>query len=355
MYLTATNLAHCLISNGLVTAQSIVEGDFTVVEAGRRNRNFKVLRKRAPGLFVKQIKTSEQQATFTLRKEAEFYQRVQMNPAFAPIAAMIPAMLRFEPARHAVFLRLTPDAESLFEYQLRTNDFGSENAGKLGNALAILHAFGPALAQDPSLRSTLPGQLPWAMTLDQQGSSVFQNLGPIGTQIATLLQGFPTLAPQLCALRHEWQFETVIHGDMKWENCLLYPEADGQHGLQIVDWELVDVGDGAWDVATIFKEYLVLTIITADSPQRKTLDDLRPSMREFWKSYAGGRRFTAEQAARFRERAVRFTAARMLVAVAEYLYGTPQAIVAGTAMLQTAASILASPQTASMQMLGHPA
>jgi hypothetical protein len=37
MYLTADNLAHYLISSGLISATSVVDGDYTVVETGRRN------------------------------------------------------------------------------------------------------------------------------------------------------------------------------------------------------------------------------------------------------------------------------------------------------------------------------
>ena len=52
MYLTATNLANYLINRDIITAASVVDGDLAVVEAGRRNRNFKVIRRSNPSLFV---------------------------------------------------------------------------------------------------------------------------------------------------------------------------------------------------------------------------------------------------------------------------------------------------------------
>jgi hypothetical protein len=39
--LTQTQIAHYLIADGLASTQSIVDGDFEVVEATRRNCNFK--------------------------------------------------------------------------------------------------------------------------------------------------------------------------------------------------------------------------------------------------------------------------------------------------------------------------
>jgi thiamine kinase-like enzyme len=305
-------------------------------------------------MFVKQIKTSEPQAMVTIRKEAGFYHRVQTEPAYSPLAKLMPAMIHHEPARHALVLRLLPEAESLTEYQVRTNDYNRENAAKLARALAELHGFGLRMAQDAWLQPLFLRQVPWAMTLDQSGQGFFQSFGAIGTQLTTLLQNFPALVPQLCALRHEWQFEAVIHGDMKWENCLLQKTGNGDTALRIVDWELVDLGDGAWDVATVFKEYLVLTIMSAGTPVEKTLDDLRPAIREFWKTYAMARQFTPAQTAAFRDRAIRFTAARMLVAVLEYLHAAPQASAAAMSMLNTSAGILSAPQAAAAEILGYP-
>ncbi len=119
MFLTAYNLPHYLISKGLITAQSVVDGDFTVAEAGRRNRNFKILRRKQPGLFVKQVKTNEAQAVTTVQREAAFYRIVQGDPKYAAIAGLIPKFIDYEPARHSLTLSLTENAESMAEYHRR--------------------------------------------------------------------------------------------------------------------------------------------------------------------------------------------------------------------------------------------
>ena len=76
MFLTAYNLPHYLMSKGLISAQSVVDGDFVLAEAGRRNRNFKVMRRQQPGLFVKQIKSMEAQAITTI---AEIKRRISLS------------------------------------------------------------------------------------------------------------------------------------------------------------------------------------------------------------------------------------------------------------------------------------
>ena len=45
MLLTSTNIVHYLLERGLVSAEQVVDGDYMVVEAPRRNRNFKVMKR----------------------------------------------------------------------------------------------------------------------------------------------------------------------------------------------------------------------------------------------------------------------------------------------------------------------
>ncbi len=51
MVLNSSNIVHYLLERGLVTGQQIVDGDYMVVEAPRRNRNFKIVKRDQTGLF----------------------------------------------------------------------------------------------------------------------------------------------------------------------------------------------------------------------------------------------------------------------------------------------------------------
>jgi hypothetical protein len=59
MHLTLANLAYFLMDRGLIGADEIVAGRISVVDASRRNRNFKVIRTGASGLFVKQMRYAD--------------------------------------------------------------------------------------------------------------------------------------------------------------------------------------------------------------------------------------------------------------------------------------------------------
>jgi len=221
VFLTAYNLPQYLMSKGLISAQSVVDGDFVLAEAGRRNRNFKVLRRKQPGLFVKQIKSTEAQAISTIEREAAFYRAVHSDPRYTAIAGMIPKFVDYEPSRRALALSLTENAESISEHHMRQAQIPENTARLIGNALGIAHSYGPAMMADPATRSLFPYQAPWPMTLEQMGYSFLDNFAPIGPQLSAAIQQLPKLQPMLSALRPLWQYDSLIHGDMKWDNCLV--------------------------------------------------------------------------------------------------------------------------------------
>lgn len=361
MYLTVSNLSHYLMSRGLISPESLVDGDLVIVESGRRNRNFKVIRRNSPGLFIKQIGKSDPQSFQTMQREAQFYARLDIDSKLSAVAAMTPKLIDFDPSRYVLTITLTTGGESLAMYQMRKQDYSEENARLVGKALAVFHTHASTMTPD-TLGSLFPLQVPWIMTMDQNGDSVLKQFGPIGEQLAAGISAFPNMSGQLAALRSEWQFDSLIHGDMKWENCLLCPPNDATAStLQVVDWELVDIGDSAWDLGTIMKEYLVAAIFAMLAPQAPgtstgssaaALDRLRPSIQAFWEAYKLHRGLAAVNSAALLLRSVRFTAARMVVAVLEYLHGVSQFTNVAWSMLQTCWSILQGPQRFSREILG---
>jgi len=367
VFLTAYNLPHYLMTKGLAGADTIVDGDFMLAEAGRRNRNFKIFRRKQGGLFVKQIKTADAQAITTIQREAAFYRTVHSDAKYAALSRMMPGFFDYEGSRHALTLSLTENAESLSEHQMRQGEMPENTARLMGNALGIAHAHGAMVAADPAMRSLFPYQLPWPMMMEQTGIAFLNGFGTTGPQIVRAMQQMPTLQTMLSGLRQFWQYDSLIHGDMKWDNCLIsQPAGAMEPQLTIVDWELADIGDGAWDVATIFKEYLVAAILSFNARQNAAAQNLpappdqsiarsQPSIRAFWKAYMQGRGLSGAQAAACLDRAVRYTAARMIIAVLEYLGASSQFSPLGDTMLETARGILESPQAAAAQMIGVPA
>ncbi|MGA7238740.1 MAG: phosphotransferase [Bryobacteraceae bacterium] len=362
MYLTASNLPHYLISRGLITTQSVVSGDFVLIETGRRNRNFKVLRGSGPGLFVKQIKSSEPQAIATIEREGLFYTRLRSDPASSHLRAITPEFVDYDARRHALIVHLLDGYESIAEFHRRIGGVSIQAAALLGDCLARYHASAQSIRPDLVDRKLFPCDVPWVMNLRDAGYAVLHHYGPVGTQLATALQQFPGFPERLSTLRALWQIDSLTHGDMKWDNCMLPvgtgAETDGPKDLRIIDWELLDLGDGAWDVSTILKEFVMAWLLANSNlpafalPGSVPLEAMQSAVRSFWNAYVARRGFDGAARAVYLDRSIRFCSARMTVAVLEYLYSAPQMTTLMMAMLQLASSILEAPETARTNLFG---
>jgi thiamine kinase-like enzyme len=366
MFLTASNLPHYLISRGLITTQSVVSGDFVLIETGRRNRNFKVLRRSGPGLFVKQIKSSEAQAITTLEREGLFYSRLRSDPSCSQLRSITPEFVDYDARRHALIVHLLNGYESIADHQRRIGRISTQAAQQLGECLAWYHSTAQRMRPELRDRKLFPCDLPWVMNMRDAGFAVLHHYGPVGTQLAAALQQFPGFLDRLATLRPLWQIDSLTHGDMKWDNCMLPvsngAESRGPGELRIIDWELVDLGDGAWDVATILKEFIVIWLLAATnavpayaSPAGVSLEAMQSAIRSFWNAYASTRGFNAAGRALYLDRSIRFCSARLTVAVLEYLYASPQMTSLMMTMLQLASNILQAHEWARTALFGFEA
>lgn len=358
MYLTASNLAYYLISRGIVTGDSVVSGDFRVLEAGRRNRNFKILRQKSPGLFIKQIKDASPEAAATLYREAAFYKLVSAKPEFSLFARFLPQIRDYNPSSHSLIVDLLPEAENLTEYYARLQSFPVAVAEMLGHILAVTHSQLSALWTDASLLSIFPKLVPWVLPLDPGHGPDTSTLGAPGKLFADLLAQFSDLLPHLFSLRGEWRIDALLHGDMKWDNCLLHQESKEEIDLRLIDWELVDVGDACWDLGSIIASYLLswLSILPATEhteenlrPVRDVHLQMRPSLQALWKSYSSTRGLTPAISREYLKRCLRFTAARLVLAAFEFLYVYPVVTPSVLYMLQMSRNIFLSPERAAQE------
>src|SRR5215470_2474851 len=90
MFLTSQNLVDYLLERGLVTASQVVDGDYMVVEAPRRNRNFKVMQRDRSGVFLKQVRNWDAQSIGTVQLEAHCYSMTKEDSLFAPLRDIMP-------------------------------------------------------------------------------------------------------------------------------------------------------------------------------------------------------------------------------------------------------------------------
>jgi len=370
IFSTKNSIVHYLLSQGLLTQREIVDGNVIVAESTSRNRNFLVMRGDKPGYFVKHIQPSQPASVQTLQREAACYQLIQKDPKFESLIPLVPRMQAYDRFRHVLVLELLPEGENLSAYYRRENKYPEDLSASLGIALGAYHIgiqkSSNGHSWDPSqYNGTFPRMVPWILQYHQMQPEAVRTMSAANMQLHAVLNRYPEFPKQLDALHQKWRMDTLIHGDMKFENCVVYyPSGRGREKqLKVVDWEIADVGDGCWDVGAIFQAYLNCWIMSMpmtggidpdqmESQAKTPIKDLQPAIRAFWTAYAQTMELEPLEARLRLERCTSHAAARMLQTIFEWMNMQQQLSLQAVFQLQVSLNILQKPMDAVSVLLG---
>jgi len=368
------NIAHYLLGRGLLSFDSVVDGDLLVVEASSRNRNFKVIRRGGPGYFLKQAKNFDPQSVETLRYETACYWLSRNDPDFEPLAALMPQFYDSDPARHALVIELLPEGGSLSEYHRQLGAFPVEVGVQLGRILGTYQReMGRRLRDGGGKSASFARRVPWILSLHQLNRNLFGQLSAANTQVLGIVQTYPDFQQTLDRMSAGWRFDSLVHGDIKWDNLHVTPEgAEGEEKsekpgggamkLRLIDWELADFGDACWDAGAVFQSYLSFWVFSMPAaagvaPEQLVgsaqfpVEKMQPAIRAFWKTYTETRGLNADEAREALERSVSYGAARMIQTAYEYMFYSPQITASALYLLQLSLNILKSPREATAGLL----
>lgn len=363
MFITTNNICHYLLAKGFVSSESVVDGDFAVVDVSGRNRNFKVIRKRKPSYFVKQIQHWDAQKIAMLQCEAACYWLAHNDDDFASLEPLMPEFHSYDVERQILITGLIAESENLYEYFRRVGKFSADVAAKLGAVLGTYHREAGNRLKDSPHSAIFPRQVPWILSADMRNSHPFKELSRATSQLFDVVEQSSELRLALDVLRTEWRAEAMMHGDMRWENCILFRSgAHGELSLKIVDWELADIGDACWDVGAIIQAFVSAQIVSLPMNwgarpaipgvlAELTLNEMQPAIRSFWESYVDALRIEAGRSSELLERCIRYGAARMIQSAYEYMQFSAQVSPNSLHLLQLSADILKNPGEATRQLL----
>ena len=365
--LSLENSVPYLLERNLITLRSIVEGDLTVTNAARRNRNLRVARTDGPGYLLKQPDDPTLGGAFTLGQEAQFYAFCQQEPAAASMQTFLPRMLHCDPEQSLLAVELFEDALPLWSYyqQFDASSFPAAVAGQLGRALGRLHDTfrAPGLAEDPRL-AWLRREPPWVMQVHKPGPEMLAVLSPANYQTLRILQTQEGLSGRLDGLLRLWKPQAVIHSDIKSDNVLVIPPRDGAAlpEVRVIDWETVQIGDPAWDLAGALQDFILFWVSSMNqttrtpeemvSSARYPLPVLQTALRALWRGYRSAVRLTHAEANALIGKATVFSAARLIQSAYEMAQNARDLPVGSVLMLQISANLLADPETGQVQLYG---
>jgi aminoglycoside phosphotransferase (APT) family kinase protein len=347
--LKQADIAHYLLSLGLVKPRAVVDGEITVVDASRRNCVFLAVVHGGPTYVVKQ---ASRWAAPTLAHEAAVLRALAET---TELATQVPTVVHYEPQAALLVLGTQGYARDWHTYLIAAR-FPRTPARALGRTLANLHRIPADFVED------LPhGVDPmWGLSLPEPPHKLLLDLSGGSQDLVARLQSSRALCSRLDELRGARSDRALIHGDLRWENCLAVaaPGSRRKTRVLLVDWELAGPGPPAFDVGTVFAEYLYhwvgsIPIVEPADPgrlvshARHPLARMQPAVNAFWSAYRGAttRRPTLRHV-------MELAAVRLLQTAVEGTQRlvTPSAHV--VTLVQLADNMLRRPEDAAMNLLG---
>lgn len=366
MILTRHNVAFYLLERGLLTMEDIVCKGISVHEQFHRNRNFRVSLEGTKGFFVKQAQEWGHwgHEHSTLIREAACYGLAQDN---ARLEQIIPGFHDFSQQHQVLVVDMIEPARSLYSFHSRTGEFPPELGARLGNQLATCHVEFGKMFRFLDRDHPFKGEVPWMLNPDELDRFASDSQSRGQAHLISIIRNSPQIYDHLKALASTWSINGIIHGDMKWANCLLQIEeyeTDVQDAeLKIVDWEMVDAGNVAWDVGGILQSYLTLWVQSMEIGEDGTLEeiadtagypleDMQASMQAFWTSYLNKLDPPMAAAQLLRRRSVEYAAARMVQTAFEDRDEVADMSAYIVLMMQLSANIMTDPEAAIEQLFG---
>jgi hypothetical protein len=352
--LTVDDIVPHLMGRGLLSAVDVVDRGIEATDLARRNLNLRVaFLDGSAGWIVKQPDPADAGTRATLHREASFYSSCATHPS---IKAYVPASVAFEPASSTLFLDLVKDAEPLrLRYAQPHIELGAIGHA-VGAALAAVHS-SKVCSDRADWIMRLPSSFPWVLDLHRPTPAMLRLLSLPNMELIRILQRSPPICATLDSLRNEWSPTCLQHGDVKSENVLVSRTPPWR--IALIDWELVQRGDPAWDVAGLLQDVLLAWLrsmpITSGAPDDYVaraalpLGVLRSFVAGFWDSYSGVAR---PEAGPFLRRAIAFVGARLLQSAYEANNRAARLENHAVATIQLALNILADPVDACLSLFG---
>ena len=181
-------------------------------------------------------------------------------------------------------------------------------------------------------------------------------------QMIQILLRFPGFTAHFDQLARQWRCQCLIHADVKWDNCMAVQE-DGRWQIKMVDWELANWGDPAWDAGCIFAAFLANWIQALpaaathapgqfDAFSEKCVREMQPSIHAFWDGYCSALPLSQEEQQPYLLRCLRYGAARLTQTAYEYLQFSAAVDAHTYLLLQASLNILTRPEEGAEELLG---
>lgn len=354
MILGTRELIHYLIRRGFLSSREIVNGQLRVIDMSRRNLNTRILTGKK-GLFVKQPKNLDAPNVASFHREALAYHLSTSHAEAPTLASLLPGFHFFDSKDHVLVIDDIGESEDVAQFHSRKQCFPTDVASRIGAGLATYHRIMNCDMLSGVDTAAFPRKPPWILSIYNQEAVPVSDTGSAPLRILEIVRKYGDFHNLMRELEDEWRIECLIHGDMKLQNCIVELDTSGSDAstVKIVDWELADLGDSAWDIGGIFQAYLcnwVFSMNPSAEPGEEALRNARfplekivPAMSAFWDTYSAA---VSDQKSLkdLLNRSIRYAAARMVQTVYEYMFHSPDITPHAVRLMQLSLNMLSKPE-----------
>ena len=179
-------------------------------------------------------------------------------------------------------------------------------------------------------------------------------LAPAQLALFESLQADSTLVAALDRMRASWTSANLIHGDFKWGNIA---------GGKLLDWELAQWGDPAWDLGGAVHAVIVEDLLAAELPADEGLERLfgflgelltrrHGDHRSFWDTYCADRDLSTADRAALRQRVASHAGLRFIKTAYEWCQSETRVPRRAAAILQLGINMVLRQEEALPVVLG---
>jgi aminoglycoside phosphotransferase (APT) family kinase protein len=361
--LTLESSVTYLLDVGLVDVASLVRHGLRIEEVPGRNRNFRVLGGPGQNFFLKQAPRGEIGTNGPLAVEASLYDWVATNAGAAELRSIFPRRRHYDPERSILVLDLVAGAA---HPALLQDDASPDHLAALRRlvATALAQCHGLPIRLDAAIGTELAEAAPWVFNLARPAPASLRELAPAQLSVIQAIQSQPDALIALDRLRNEWRPTRLIHGDFKWNNVLLQQDNAGiPIRVLLLDWELAQVGDPAWDVGAALHAFLteaILKLELTDGTRPEVaaellgavIPKLHSAHRDFWAGYLAAACLTDAEANTLLSRLSGHVATRLLKSAYEWSQAEARMPRSAAAILQLGINMLVRPDAARELVLG---
>jgi hypothetical protein len=343
-----------LLDSRLIGLDAVIDGDLEITSTTRRNRNLQISYRHG-GVMLKQPHDNMHESADSLRREAKFYRYCDRLNL---LNDLIPTLIYVKESDGLLLVELFKDALPLWRYyrQRGHERFPAGTAGALGTRLSQFHRQARTWrTQEMDALGFLQEDLPFAFTLHCPHPNMLSYLSGGSNALIESLQSDSEACALLNALRERWSIEAVIHGDIKMDNVLVLnpntQEESGVSSIRLIDWEMAQWGDPAWDVAGVFQDFVFWWVISMpqhDDRQRMAaesgfpIQSLRAGANAFWRCYRAD--MDCATAHIMLRKAISFAACRMVQTAYEIASRFDHIPTPSSILLQAGINLLKDPE-----------